>query len=192
MKRPINVLFHRILIPAIVALSFAAAPSSARAELLTYNLQGALGFPSDTATFSGIFSYDTEERGDGEFRLTSWDINVDINNGDILINYNNIADPSAYILHGFNPTLILFKDTDFGQFGLTVDFPSISPRIAPIFPNGTIITRGFVEGSGFPDGLSDMVTNTLPNSFLTAAVPLPGTIWLFSFGLIGLIGFARK
>ena len=63
--------------------------------------------------------------------------------------------------------------------------------------NGTFSTLNLTLGTGFTwqvDYLIDFIGNTdiVRLTVLTSAVPVPGAVWLFGSGLLGLIGFTRR
>lgn len=189
-------MMKRILKPIPVALViYLISSMPATAAMLTYGIDGAIDFALDSVTFSGSFSYDSNaldqlsQTNAGRFALIDWNVTVDVNNGSIISEFNS-GSGTASISQGINPTQIIFSNYDLNQFGLTIDFVGADLNIAPIFPYGTAVTYGFVEGA-YPNNINDHVTPIAGISTLTA-IPIPAALWLFISGLIPLTGFLKR
>ncbi len=161
---------------AVLAV-LAVAIGSAQAGTLTYQVYAELDFPGDDVSFSGTFVYDTDapdqlvQTNAGRFELSQWNLLVDINGSQTLVFATGSATGS--LTQGVNPTQLILSDESGNQLGFNVDFAGADPNVAPVIPNGTLLTYGFLEGPDVPAGINDTTVPTVGSPTLISHPSLP-------------------
>lgn len=89
---------------------------------------------------------------------------------------------SAWSFSGGTPQLELAGSTD-GVLNLGIDYHLVQTTVTG---NTLVLNSGSVGGIAGPSGLAGI------QLLQVAAVPIPAAIWLFSSGLLGLIGISRR
>lgn len=164
--KPLN--YHKKLTTVLFALFLS---TSASATIITESLVGEVSAgPYTGETGTGTFSYDTVFlTGAGEETLSSDEINVEFTIFEQ--NFTNVNDfdyPSFPVLDFVdgNPVSL-----EFAVFSGIIEPGVVGFEMFELFP---------AVGGGFQAEIT------------IEPVPLPLSVWLFSSGLLGLIGYSRK
>ncbi len=187
-----------------IALALILAPWVAFTQSsLTYQIEGGWAGTSSSVSFAGTFSYDTSaedqliQSNAGRFGLTSWNVLVDVNRGEQVTLFTSAEAGQglvrASLTQGVNPPILIFQNEDHAEFGVNLGFEGGDPNVPWYFPDGTLLTFGFVEG-GFPDDINDHHTTLNLGSRITL-IPEPNGAGLLSLGaaaLLILLGIRRS
>jgi hypothetical protein len=180
----------------IVTLFVCISLPSTFGGILTYQIEGSWAGVSSTVEFSGFVSHDTSSPDQlsqlnfGSFKLEDWNVLVDVNHGGIVTAFTPFeagggtgGEPSdlmgvASLGQGQEDGAILsFENAEGTQFGVTIGFQDADPNVPWVFPDGALLTFGFIEGIGFPDDINDSTMPMNPGSQITV-IPEPSFVFV--------------
>lgn len=201
---------NNIITSAAVALMMLATGGIVEANTMTITLSGATFINGGTIT--GSVDYNTATT-----TYSNWNFTVDLTNppaGSVdpftYTTGNSLIDNGQYITPYVNTsaTRVAFwnKITGTGLGGTGNSFRELSLRFASSLNNLTanrqtvavFNSAGTKSGDKYDNGAGTVTTNVFTSGTFTVttfngvAIPIPGAVWLFTTGIVGLLGFKNR